>query len=312
MVEEYREQDTGDLPSFFMDLLFEANEVARTRGNQVVGLNHLVLVIISDQANALLINDLGLDLTKLREEMERFEHSQDTSPMPTTINIGHSEVGVSHEVLTACGKAAHKTDANDHNELLRKALIYLGEEILHATIKNDTATIEKIGKSSGPKMYDLDGPEFARLSEEGQSNVLSSRCTGLVYQPDEVDIYCNKVTFECWIFHEKDIDKEILWAVLYEEQRRLCFIMNDGGKLDLGVELQHLVFPHFVKAKQVSIVQTVQVDHPLLDASITDTELSRMVVHNKNVSKKGGKVKIDRPLWRAVPVDGTIVPIHKV
>lgn len=94
-----------------------------------------------------------------------------------------------------------------------------------------------------------------------------------LFTAEEMDIYCNKVTLESYIFHGKDVDYDSIRYLEYDpKEKRVDVVMRDGSRLDLGVKIQWLVRPYFSKAREVSIVQT----------------------HNRE------------------PVDGTVVPmIHK-
>lgn len=78
-----------------------------------------------------------------------------------------------------------------------------------------------------------------------------------LFKPEEMDIYCNKVTLETYVFHGKEIDYDAIAYMEYDpEEKRVDIVMKDNTRLDLGVKIQWLVRPYFVKAKEVSIVQT--------------------------------------------------------
>lgn len=78
-----------------------------------------------------------------------------------------------------------------------------------------------------------------------------------LFKPEEMDIYCNKVTLETYVFHGKEIDYDAIAHMEYDpEEKRVDIVMKDNTRLDLGVKIQWLVRPYFVKAKEVSIVQT--------------------------------------------------------
>jgi hypothetical protein len=79
----------------------------------------------------------------------------------------------------------------------------------------------------------------------------------VLFQPDEMDIYCNKVTKETFIFHGKDVDYETLERLEYNPKTYAVTVFRkDGSTLDLGVKVQWLVRPYFSKATEVQIVQT--------------------------------------------------------
>jgi len=80
--------------------------------------------------------------------------------------------------------------------------------------------------------------------------------TGRVFMPNEVDLFANKKTKETYIFHGKVIDYNISHLVYVPEDHSVIVVMNDGTRLDLGVKLQWLVRPYFLKAREVFIVRT--------------------------------------------------------
>jgi len=78
-----------------------------------------------------------------------------------------------------------------------------------------------------------------------------------LFTADEMDIYCNKVTLEAYVFHGKEINYEPFHYLEYDPKtKRVDVVMKDSTRLDLGVKIQWLVRPYFTKAKEVSIVQT--------------------------------------------------------
>ncbi len=79
----------------------------------------------------------------------------------------------------------------------------------------------------------------------------------VLFTPDEMDIYVNKVTLEAYVFHGKTIDYETLERLEYDpEDYSVTVFKKDGTYMDLGVKIQWLVRPYFTKAHEVSIVQT--------------------------------------------------------
>ena len=80
---------------------------------------------------------------------------------------------------------------------------------------------------------------------------------GKLFEPDELDIYVNKVTLEAYIFHGKEIDYASLDHLEYDPlDHGVDVVRKDGTVTDLGVKIQWLVRPYFVKAKEIQIVQT--------------------------------------------------------
>lgn len=79
----------------------------------------------------------------------------------------------------------------------------------------------------------------------------------VLFLPDEMDIYCNKVTKETFIFHGKDVDYESLERMVYDPKTHSVEVYKkDGTILDLGVKIQWLIRPYFTKAQEIQIVQT--------------------------------------------------------
>jgi hypothetical protein len=78
-----------------------------------------------------------------------------------------------------------------------------------------------------------------------------------LFRPDEIDIYCNKVTVEAFIFHGKPLDYTILDHLEYDHKHHTVdVILKDKKRLDLGVKIEWVVRPYFGRAQEVNIVQT--------------------------------------------------------
>ncbi len=78
-----------------------------------------------------------------------------------------------------------------------------------------------------------------------------------LFKPDEMDIYCNKITLETFIFHGKDVNYDPIAYLEYDpSEKTVDVVMKDSTRMDLGVTIQWLVRPYFTKAKEISIVQT--------------------------------------------------------
>jgi hypothetical protein len=79
----------------------------------------------------------------------------------------------------------------------------------------------------------------------------------VLFKPEEMDIYVNKVTLEAYIFHSKTIDYAGLERLEYDPaDHSVVVIRKDGVRMDLGVKIQWLVRPYFTKAQEINIVQT--------------------------------------------------------
>jgi hypothetical protein len=78
-----------------------------------------------------------------------------------------------------------------------------------------------------------------------------------LFKPDEMDIYCNKITREVFIFHGKTVDYDKIDYLEYDaDDNSVTVVMKDSKRLDLGVKIQWLVRPYFTKAPEIMIVQT--------------------------------------------------------
>lgn len=83
------------------------------------------------------------------------------------------------------------------------------------------------------------------------------QAVGVLFLPEEMDIYINKVTLEAYIFHGKKIDYETLDRLEYNPKAyTVDVVKKDGTRVDLGVKIQWLVRPYFSKAHEINIVQT--------------------------------------------------------
>lgn len=98
-------------------------------------------------------------------------------------------------------------------------------------------------KNSIRKNWDPGGPK------PGEKPVL--------FKPDELDIYCNKVTLEAFIFHGKVIDYDSIDRLEYDHKTyAVDVILKNSARMDLGVKIQWLVRPYFSQAEKVFIAQT--------------------------------------------------------
>ena len=78
-----------------------------------------------------------------------------------------------------------------------------------------------------------------------------------LFTSEEMDIYCNKMTLETFIFHGKEVEYDPIHYLEYDpEHKSVDVVMKDRTRMDLGVKIQWLVRPYFTKAKEISIVQT--------------------------------------------------------
>ncbi len=93
--------------------------------------------------------------------------------------------------------------------------------------------------------------------EFGSGQGSQAETLGVLFTPDEMDIYVNKVTLDAYIFHGKKIEYEILDYLEYNPADHSVLVhKKDKTSIPLGVKIQWLVRPYFTKSKEVSIVQT--------------------------------------------------------
>ncbi len=88
-----------------------------------------------------------------------------------------------------------------------------------------------------------------------------------LFKPEEFDIYCNKVTFDAYIFHGKHVDYDAIDHLEYDHKTHAVdIVMTNGMVYDLGTKISWLVRPYFSKAHQVQIVKTK--DHEALEGTM--------------------------------------------
>ncbi len=101
---------------------------------------------------------------------------------------------------------------------------------------------DKSNKSSIRKAWDPNAPSGGKAA---------------LFTPEEMDIYCNKLTREVFIFHGKTVDYDRMDYLEYDpKDYSVDVVMKDGGRMDLGVKIQWLVRPYFTKAPEIMVVQT--------------------------------------------------------
>ena len=84
-----------------------------------------------------------------------------------------------------------------------------------------------------------------------------ARDAHVLFTEDELDIYCNKVTKEAFIFHSMELDYKTFERMEYNHKDySVTVFMKDGRELDLGVKIQWLLRPYFSKAQEVQIIRT--------------------------------------------------------
>lgn len=80
---------------------------------------------------------------------------------------------------------------------------------------------------------------------------------GALFQPEEFDIYVNKMTLEAYIFHEKTVDYSMIDHLEYDHKEySVHIILASGARQDLGMKIQWALRPYWSQAREVSIVRT--------------------------------------------------------
>lgn len=93
--------------------------------------------------------------------------------------------------------------------------------------------------------------------EKGEPFKLHRLAQERLFTPDELDIYIKRETKEAFIFHGKEVDYASLDYLVYvPEGHKVLVYRKDRSCADLGVALQWLVRPHFLKAHEINIVRT--------------------------------------------------------
>ena len=78
-----------------------------------------------------------------------------------------------------------------------------------------------------------------------------------LFTEDEIDIYVNKATLNCYFFHGIEVDYGNLKQLEYDPIDNSVIVRrNDNTAQDLGVKIQWLIRPYFTKADVIYFVQT--------------------------------------------------------
>tara|TARA_A200000113_G_scaffold88454_1_gene78963 strand:+ start:262 stop:612 length:351 start_codon:yes stop_codon:yes gene_type:complete len=79
----------------------------------------------------------------------------------------------------------------------------------------------------------------------------------IIFKKDEVEIYCNKLTRESYIFHEKELDySNMSYAEYDHDSFHVHIFFKDGVMMDLGVTIKWLLRPYFSKSEEIQIIRT--------------------------------------------------------
>ncbi|MBX2833712.1 MAG: hypothetical protein KTR28_01940 [Micavibrio sp.] len=77
------------------------------------------------------------------------------------------------------------------------------------------------------------------------------------FMEDELDIFCNKMTHESFVFHGKEIDYRAIDHLIYDHDTyTVDVVMKNGDVYDLGVKIQWLIRPYFTKSDEVQFMRT--------------------------------------------------------
>lgn len=105
-------------------------------------------------------------------------------------------------------------------------------------------------------MSDQDSDDNKPASMKEAFSPGQTQGSGVLFDPKEFDIYVNKITKEVYIFHIKPVAQDIARLEYDPTDHSVTVVKNDGTQLDLGAKIQWLIRPHFVKAREIGIVQT--------------------------------------------------------
>jgi hypothetical protein len=102
------------------------------------------------------------------------------------------------------------------------------------------------------------------MDNDDKESILNEWATGappggkpILFKPEEMDIFCNKVTLDAYIFHGKTVDYESIDHLEYDPKNfTVDVVLKNGSVMDLGVKIQWLVRPYFTKAGHIHIIQT--------------------------------------------------------
>jgi len=79
----------------------------------------------------------------------------------------------------------------------------------------------------------------------------------VMFQPDELDLYVNKVTLESFVFHGKELNYDELERAEYDPKNFTVNIFKtDGSEIDLGIKIQWLIRAYWSKSPNLYFVQT--------------------------------------------------------
>lgn len=103
---------------------------------------------------------------------------------------------------------------------------------------------------------DSDQPPKDSLKKDWKPGA-SGRASGVLFLPDELDIFTNKASGDVYIFHGKPVDYDALERLEYDpKDHTVDVVMKDGSRIDLGVKIQWLIRPYFARADSIKVVQT--------------------------------------------------------
>ena len=94
-----------------------------------------------------------------------------------------------------------------------------------------------------------------QFDPHGASTSTDEHGNEVLFLPEELDIYINKLTLEAYIFHAKPVADDIA-KLEFDWKTHHVTVHKKGGKtLDLGVKIQWMIRPHFKKINELSIVK---------------------------------------------------------
>jgi len=124
------------------------------------------------------------------------------------------------------------------------------------TTGNIYSTAPSAPLAASPFMSDSEDPASSPGIKDQWQNP-AGEGEHVLFKPDELDIYVNKVTLEAYIFYGKTIEHNDIDHLEYHpDDYTVDVVFENGQHIDLGVKIQWLVRPYLSKADQISFVQT--------------------------------------------------------
>ncbi len=103
-------------------------------------------------------------------------------------------------------------------------------------------------------MSDDQNTENEGLKENWETGSTSGGVT--FFQPDDFDLYANKITGESYIFHGPALPHDIERLEYDDSDKCIYVITKDAQTIKLGEPLNWLIRPYFKREQEIFVVQT--------------------------------------------------------